>query len=176
MAIDSHRIYATGISNGAMFTYRLACDLPGVIAAIAPVAGALPAQLAENCPRALPVAVIALQGTADRLMPYGGGGVARRRGRVLPAEQSVGFWANVAGCAAEPVITAEPDRVADGTRVRREAYPGCRDGRDVVLYAIVGGGHTWPGGPPAGRSVGRVSRELDATRTIWDFFQRHPRP
>jgi polyhydroxybutyrate depolymerase len=173
--LDPRRIYATGISNGAMFTYRLACDLPGVLAAIAPVAGALPAELATKCSEAQPVAVIAFQGTADPLVPYAGGGVAQRRGRVLPAERSIAFWAEIAGCAPAPGIAAEPDRVTDGTRVRREAYPGCKEGRDVVLYAIEGGGHTWPGGPAAGRRVGRVSRDLDATRTIWDFFLGHPR-
>jgi len=44
-----------------------------------------------------------------------------------------------------------------------------------VLYTIEGGGHTWPSGPRSGRRVGRVSREIDATTAIWEFFQRHPR-
>jgi len=47
-------------------------------------------------------------------------------------------------------------------------------GRDVVLFTIEGGGHTWPGGPPVGRSVGRVTRDLDATRVMLDFFDHHP--
>jgi polyhydroxybutyrate depolymerase len=46
----------------------------------------------------------------------------------------------------------------------------------VALYTVDGGGHTWPGGPAVGRSVGRVSRELDATAAIWEFFARHRRP
>jgi len=177
LSVDPRRVYATGISNGAMFSYRLACDLPGVFAAIAPVAGAMPAALAAGCAHTAPVSVLALQGTADPLMPYGGGGVARRRGRVLSAKRSIEFWAAVSGCAAAPVTTAEPDRAPDdGTRARRTVYGGCRDGRAVELYTIEGGGHTWPGGPPAGRAVGRVSRELDATPLIWSFFARHARP
>jgi polyhydroxybutyrate depolymerase len=71
-------------------------------------------------------------------------------------------------------LAAQPDTVTDGTRVRRSTYSGCRDGRDVVLFTIEGGGHTWPGGPPVGRSVGRVTRDLDATRVMLDFFDRHP--
>jgi polyhydroxybutyrate depolymerase len=175
--IDPRRIYATGISNGAIFTYRLACDLPGVFAAVAPVAGAMPVDLVPTCGHAEPVSVLALQGTADPLMPYGGGGVARRRGRVLSAARSVAFWAAAAGCAAAPMTTPEPDvSPADGTRVQRAAYPGCRDGRSVELYTIEGGGHTWPGGPPVGGAVGRVSRDVDATTLIWTFFAQHPRP
>jgi polyhydroxybutyrate depolymerase len=174
LGIDPHRIYATGISNGAMFSYRLACDLPEVFAAIAPVAGALPEQLVPTCGHTQPVSVMAFQGTADRLVPYGGGG-AGRRGSVLGAERSIAFWAEIDGCAGQPSTTLEPDRVRDGTRVRRLEYAECRDGRSVVLYTIEGGGHTWPGGPGVRLVVGRVSREIDATRVIWEFFAAHGR-
>ena len=168
LAIDPKRVYATGISNGAMFVYRLACDLPGTFAAIAPVAGGFPAELAPACGHVAPVSVLAFQGTADPLMPYLGGGAGQRR--VLSAERSVGFWATLAGCTGTPVTTDEPDRAADGTRVRHTTYLGCREGRAVELYTIEGGGHTWPGGPTAGRRVGRVSREIDATAVIGGFF------
>ena len=174
LAIDPRRIYATGISNGAMFAYRLACDLPGVFAAVAPVAGAMPADLAPACSHTQPVSVLAFQGTADPLMPYAGGGGARRR--VLSAERSIAFWATASGCTAAPVTTDEPDQITDGTRVRRTVYGACREGRSVELYTIEGGGHTWPGGPPVGGSVGRVTREVDATPLIWAFFAQHPRP
>ena len=175
LGLDPRRIYATGISNGAMFSYRLVCDLPGVLAAIASVAGALPAQLAPVCGHALPVSVLAFQGTADPLVPYTGGGVVRRRGSVLGAERSIAFWAEIDGCAGQPSTVVEPDRVRDGTRVRRLEYAGCREGRAVVLYTIEGGGHTWPGGPGVGLVVGRVSREIDATQVIWEFFANHAR-
>jgi polyhydroxybutyrate depolymerase len=175
LGIDTQRVYATGISNGAMFSYRLACDLPGTLAAIAPVAGAMPAELAPGCGHTQAVSVIAFQGTADPLMPYAGGGVARRRGRVLSAERSIGFWGAVSGCSAPPTTRSAPDRVSDGTRVRVTTFGGCRDGRAVELYTIEGGGHTWPGGPDAARRVGKVSRELDGTEVIWAFFARHGR-
>jgi polyhydroxybutyrate depolymerase len=176
LTLDSTRVYAAGISNGAMFSYRLACELRGVFAAIAPVAGATPANLAESCGRTAPVSVLAIQGTADPLLPYAAGGVGGGRGSVLSAAGSIAFWARVAGCGAAPAVTDEPDRAHDGTRVRVTMYSGCRDGRAVELYTMEGGGHTWPGGPPVGRSVGRVSREIDATALIWAFFARHPRP
>lgn len=176
LGLDRSRIFATGISNGAMFSHRLACDLPGVLAAIAPVAGAVPGALVERCAAgATPVAVVAFQGTADRFVPYGGGGVAFGRGAVLSAGRSAGFWARVNGCDPDPVAGPPTDTVTDGTRVRQETYAGCRENRSVVLYTIEGGGHTWPGGPTAAGRVGRGSREIDATGAIWAFFQRHPR-
>ena len=176
LPLDSRRIFATGISNGAGMAFRLACDLPGTFAGIAPVAGGLPAELENRCAVAAPVSLLMFQGTLDRLMPYDGGDLSLRRGRVLPATTTASLFARVNGCSDQPVEGAEPDTVTDGTRVRRSSYPGCRDGRDVVLFTIEGGGHTWPGGPPVGRSVGRVTRDLDATRVMLDFFDRHSRP
>jgi polyhydroxybutyrate depolymerase len=172
LTIDPRRVYATGISNGAVFTYRLACDLPGVLAAVAPVAGGMPAALASACPRGPAPSVLAVQGTADPLMPYDGGGAGARR--VLSAKESILFWGSRAECEAE-VLGEEPtDTVRDGTRVQRAGMI-CSGGREVELLTIEGGGHTWPGGPAAGRRVGRVSRELDATAVIWEFFLRHPK-
>jgi len=173
VTVDSSRVYATGISNGAMLSYRLACDLPGVFAAIAPVAGALPVALAERCVPATPLSVAAVQGTADPILPYDGGGSPPAA--VLPAERSVAFWAEAAGCAPANPEAQVRDGVTDGTKVRRISYPSCPGNRAVVLYAVEGGGHTWPGGPAGSRRVGRVSRELDATSVIWNFFRNHPR-
>jgi polyhydroxybutyrate depolymerase len=173
LSLDPRRIYATGISNGAMFSYRLACELPGTFAAVAPVAGALPAELVPGCERTQPLSVVAFQGTADPLMPYRGGGSGTRR--VLSAEHSVAFWSTVDGCAGPQPAGETIDRATDGTRVRRTAYGGCREGRAVELYTIEGGGHTWPGGPPADARVGRVSREIDASELIWEFFAGHAR-
>src|SRR4051794_24206214 len=39
--VDARRVYATGMSNGAMMCYRLASELSERIAAIAPVAGTM---------------------------------------------------------------------------------------------------------------------------------------
>lgn len=173
--IDPARIYATGISNGAMFVHRLACELPGVLAAIAPVAGALPAAIAPGCMAAPPVSVLAIQGTEDQLIPYEGGGVAGTRGAVLSALESVAHWARRTSCGTLPVAGRRVDRVQDGTALVHHAYPGC-GGQAVELVEVRGGGHTWPGGPRVtARLMGRTTRELNGTRAIWDFFAAHPR-
>ena len=52
--IDPRRIYATGMSVGAMMCYRLAVDLSDRIAAIAPVAGTMPRDLPRPT-RSVPV-------------------------------------------------------------------------------------------------------------------------
>ena len=185
LGIDRARVYATGISNGATFLHRLGCELPGALAAIAPVAGGMPATVGERCAGtgpptsgaggAMVPSVLSMQGTADRFMPFDGGQASGGGRAVWSAAATVDFWARANGCGAPPVQEAVTDSVRDGTRVRRERYPGCRGDRAVELVTIEGGGHTWPGGPAAARRVGRASREIDATRAIWTFFQRHPR-
>ena len=70
-----------------------------------------------------------------------------------------------------------PDQAHDGTSMRREIYTGGKQGTEVVVYVIEGGGHTWPGGPqylPA-FLIGKASHNLVGTQTIWDFFKRHTR-
>ena len=51
--IDDDRIYATGFSNGGMFTYLLWAERPGVFAAFAPVAGRLRESARPTHPRPL---------------------------------------------------------------------------------------------------------------------------
>jgi polyhydroxybutyrate depolymerase len=44
----------------------------------------------------------------------------------------------------------------------------------VGLLAVIGGGHTWPGGIqylPASL-IGRSSRDFSASDAIWEFFAR----
>jgi len=181
LGLDPRRVYATGISNGATFAHRLACELPGTFAAIAPVAGAMPASVGARCgsdgaDSARAVSLLALQGTADRFMPYQGGRGAGGGGAVLSAVSTAAHWARNDGCALTPLSEPATDSVTDGTRVRWARYTGCRDGRAVALVTLEGGGHTWPGGPAAASRVGRASREIDATSAIWTFFRQHPGP
>ena len=86
--IDPHRIYATGISNGAIFSNFLAARLADRIAAIAPVAGGLAEPMRASFRPARPVSVLIMNGTEDPLVPYAGGAVSRTHGRVLGAEET----------------------------------------------------------------------------------------
>ena len=65
--------------------------------------------------------------------------------------------------------------VGDGTHIVRTCYGPGRDGSEVVLYLVEGGGHTWPGRPPLPLSLGKSTGNLDANDVIWDFFRRHER-
>jgi polyhydroxybutyrate depolymerase len=68
--IDMKRIYSTGLSNGGIMSYRLACEAADLIAAIGPVSGT---QNITPCKPSEPVSVIDFHGSADQHLPYNGG-------------------------------------------------------------------------------------------------------
>jgi len=177
--IDIKRVYVTGISNGAMMSFRLGCELSEKIAAIAPVSGAMPKDLV--CSPLRPVSVLVISNKEDPMVPWEGGEIRfgrQRFGEVLSVEESVRLWVHHNQCSSSPANLLEPDKdPQDGTRVRREEYGQGKEGTEVVLYAIEGGGHTWPGGQqylPAW-IIGKTSRDIDANEVIWNFFKRHAR-
>lgn len=181
--INPKKVYVTGISNGAIMSYRLACELSHKITAIAPVDGNIPVMLYPQCSPSQFVSVLAINNTDDPLVPFEGGeivGKFRRvkLGKVLSTDESIRFWVNQNRCSSIPVVTEEPDRdPKDGTRVTKKEYINNFEGTEVILYAIEGGGHTWPGGIqylPA-RIIGKTCRDFDANEVIWTFFMKHSR-
>jgi polyhydroxybutyrate depolymerase len=167
VAIDAARIYATGISNGGMMAYQVACTLSARFAAIAVVAGEM-TMPASDCRPARPVAVLVIHGSADRNLPIDGGPGARALAvhDVRSLASAIEFWRAHNGCAAAPVT--ERSGAVAWTR-----HPGCRDGGDVEVVVIDGGGHSWPGGDRLARFLDPPSAALDATAEIWRFFARH---
>jgi polyhydroxybutyrate depolymerase len=179
--INPKRVYVTGMSNGAIMSYRLACELSDKIAAIAPVDGNLSQDFFPMCSPSEPICVLAINNVKDPLVPWNGGDVTgpfgvKKLGKVLSVSQTIEYWVKHNGCALSPTITQEPHKdPTDGTRVRREEYSGGKGGTEVILYAIEGGGHTWPGGYqylPAS-IIGKTSKDINANEVIWNFFKRH---
>jgi polyhydroxybutyrate depolymerase len=123
------------------------------------------------------VSVIEFHGTDDRFVPYGGGEVLGKaeRGRVLSVPATAELWGKLDGCPTPPRrVDLPPRRADDGTRIRQATYGPCRSGSAVVLYTIVGGGHTWPGTTWV-PLLGPVSHQIDATDAMWEFFAQHPK-
>ncbi|HYI03190.1 alpha/beta hydrolase family esterase [Hyalangium sp.] len=163
VCVDTRRTYATGLSNGAFFSYRLACERAERFAAIAPVAGS------ENvlpCEPSRAVPVMHFHGTADPTIPYEGGTIPL--GRPYPsAPDTVAKWAERNGCKGPQ---QETFRQGDSTC---RTHTGCT--APATLCTVQSGGHTWPGGlMPA--EYGYTTKNLDATREMWRFFETHPRP
>jgi len=175
--IDASRIFAVGVSNGAVFAERLGCELSNRIHAIAAVSGTMAADLAVACHPSSSVSVLQIAGTADPIMPYGGGTVkqflgAGEGGTVLSAPATAELWSRLDGCAAPSPSQELPQRGRpDGTAIMRLAFGHCRRGAAVTLLTVKNGGHAWPGGAQTLPMIfGKTSTQLDTSQTIIDFF------
>lgn len=177
LCVDRRREYAAGFSNGAGLSAALVCGLRGRLAGVAPVAGL---NLARPCRNARPTTIVAFHGTADPIIPFGGGepfGGNQRRvpGWMRPLDgvfrlpavaPLAARWARTFGCGAAV-------RDVPATGVGHLTYPRCRNGARVELYTVTGGGHTWPGSIPIG--TGRTTHRVDATELILDTFSKAER-
>ncbi|MCU1378374.1 MAG: poly(3-hydroxybutyrate) depolymerase [Acidimicrobiales bacterium] len=187
LCVDTNRVYVTGLSNGAFMTSTIGCVYADRVAAIAPVAGI---RNPEGCKPSRPVPVLAIHGTADTFVGYDGGlgegaldlpapdGSGRTLRDIGAANQAKGpsipettaAWAKRDGCGSTP---KESKVSVDVDRFR---YP-CPAGREVALYRVNGGGHSWPGspfGPAIEKVVGKTTDTIEANRVVFDFFRRHP--
>lgn len=170
--VDPRRVYAAGMSNGGMMCYLLASKMSDRIAAIAPVAGT---SCVERIESTRPVPVMHFHGTADKILPYSGYGPELPKFlKFTSVDDTISAWAAHDGCPQKPRIFAEPNTVADETSVERREYRPGKNGSEVVLYVIEGGGHTWPGKPSPLGWLGKSTADISANDLIWDFFQKHP--
>ncbi len=164
--VDRNRVYAAGISLGSEFSAIVACTPGDHIAAVGLVAAEF---LLTPC--AGPIPVIAFHGTADPIVAYGPGAT----GAALPGVPVVGVLQNLAHWAALDRCRPGPRRRQLTSMVVRRTWSGCHDGSAVVLYSVLGGGHTWPGSPitlSAG-IFGATTNQIDATGLMLAFFDRH---
>jgi polyhydroxybutyrate depolymerase len=161
--IDQNRIYSTGMSNGGIMSYYLACNLSGKIAAIASVTGTMTPAMESGCNALHPTPAMQIHGTADPVVPYGGNGT------FIPIDSVVKFWRSFNNCSSTPVVTNVPNtNTSDGCTATRYDYLNGTAGSKVVFYKITGGGHTWPGAPV---DVGVTNHDFDASTEIWKFFR-----
>lgn len=167
-ALDPKRVFATGISNGGMMSYRVACELADRIAAIAPVSGALNV----DCRPTAPVSVIIFHGTADEHVLLEGG-VPRQHFGPARTDRSVAyatsFWVEKNGCQVSP-------RAQDNGTLRTAIYSECKNGTGVTVDIVDGGGHAWPGGERMAGFLDEPNHRVSATDLMWDFFVAHPKP
>ncbi|MEM9560978.1 MAG: prolyl oligopeptidase family serine peptidase [Actinomycetota bacterium] len=177
--VDPTRIYSTGLSNGGFFTALLVCERADRIAAAISVAGV---SHPDGCEPSRPVPFVAYHGTADDVVPFGGGTSTLQEdgstavGDDFFAQSMPDEFAEFAadfGCAAEPEVSDVGDEVI------RYDYVDCDEGVPLTFYEVVGGGHTWPNsplGPLLAGALGPTTTDVDATVDGWEFVSRFSLP
>ena len=167
--VDTQRVYSTGDVRRGCDDLRTACTDSDRFAAFAPVAVVLFPQ--NICTNVRPIAIMGFSGTADPIVPFGGGAVHCCGGAVLAApSDAMANWAMHNSCA--PDFTEAPV----GTDVRQRTWNGCLDDSAVIFNIVDGGGHTWPGSAIQVASLGKTTDQINASSAIWAFFQQHPLP
>lgn len=170
-AVDPLRIYATGMSNGAMMAYRLGCEMSDVFSVVAPVSGAMNVYTCVPTQRPSLVVFNALD---DKHVLYQGGvsetGLRRLFGQAPERDSSVAdamnFWMKQNLCRKFPQIERYDDYSISNYF--------CAEDREVRLFTLNKGGHSWPGGKKGYEGADEPYADLSATREMWKFFMRHP--
>lgn len=150
--IDLNRVYSCGYSNGAMFSYALACYSGNLIAAVGGVSGAM---LDLECTPAHPVPVINIHGTSDFVLPYDG------NSNFSSVESVINFWTTFNNTLSTPTEYSLMDK---GTMIDHFVYDQGNNNVSVEHYKINGGGHVWFDLDFDGRNTSEL---------IWDFVSKY---
>lgn len=163
-AIDSQRIYATGMSNGGFMSYRLACELSDKIAAIAPVAASM---TLSDCSESSGLPIIHFHSYLDSNIPYDGGygdGVSSHYNP--PLDSVLNSWASIDGCETYQ------DTLANSAEFTHVKWAQCDCSFSIEYYITQDGGHSWPGGNQS--IIGDPTSEfINANDLMWDFFEQY---
>ncbi|HET8936676.1 MAG TPA: PHB depolymerase family esterase [Polyangiales bacterium] len=151
--IDAHRVYATGISNGAGLAHRLACEAADVFAAIAAASADL---VTDPCKPARPISEISVRGLSDTLVAYEGGNTGSTGWYSPGAKGTLDLWKSIDGCMGSPTETLE----------YCETYTQCSAGVEVTLCSLPGTGHI----------LYQNSLNFSVSDNAWEMFKRQTLP
>jgi polyhydroxybutyrate depolymerase len=155
--VDAKRVYVTGMSNGAMMTYRLMCERPNLFAAAIPVSGTLEI---PSCEKGSSVALLHIHGSADDNVPLKGGvghGLSRVNFRSIP--DTMKLVTDTRHCK---------DQIRHLPNGDSETNYACTSGAPVRLRILSGGKHEWPTGSGRGG--------FNAAEEAWNFAKNFSKP
>jgi poly(3-hydroxybutyrate) depolymerase len=163
------RVYLTGMNEGGMMAFRVACARSQNVAAVGVVGAAIPRAMNKGCTLTRPVPLLMINGERDPVVPYTGG-----RSRVglstLAVEDSAKLWAKMDNCL-RPVHSNQAPAVAGAKSVHVTAWRTCAQSSAVQLDSLPGSGGAWPGSSAYQPEIrfGKASQSLNAGETIWLF-------
>ncbi len=167
--VNPKRIYAIGMSNGGMFSYRLACDLTDKFKAIASVAGT---DNYDNCNPKNPISIMHIHAKDDGHVLFNGGAGAEsfkdptKVTEFTSVPETISRWVDRDNC------NKNPERVMEKEGAYCDLYSRCDGDVQVKLCVTENGGHSWAGGQEKPRDMADTpSTAISAVDEIWDFFR-----
>ncbi|MDF2500783.1 MAG: phospholipase [Anaerosporomusa subterranea] len=173
--IDNQLVFITGMSNGGMFSQRVARELSGKVAGFASVVAPAPETRTPGATPSRPVPAMFILGANDPVIQWTGGDLNWGKstiGRGLPIPFMINYWVNNNKAIKEIRISNE-NSINYNVLVRHEVYNPSLGGAPVEVYIVNNNGHQWPGGTKSlPESVaGKTNSEFNATKAIWNFFE-----
>ena len=171
--VDRNRVYATGHSNGAIMSYRLACELSDKIAGIAVQAGTL---FVEKCTPTRPVSVLEIHGDADENVPINGG-----QGKGFSKADFPSPLVGVKKLAAHDRCPPDARGTQDPANadVTTQIWQPCDAGTAVEFITVHSANHAWMGHAGASKAskalVGDPYLGYDSSLAVWTFLASHSR-
>ncbi|MFL2511175.1 MAG: PKD domain-containing protein [Candidatus Neomarinimicrobiota bacterium] len=150
--IDSSRVFLTGYSNGADFSYSMACFQSSLITAIAPVSGLMPMYDPSECSPSHATSVLIVNGTNDGSRPYNG-----IEGYMMSVDSTISYWAGYNNADSTPEVITEGN-------IERYLYANGDNDTEAILLKVVNGGHDWFDMTLSGLSFEQI---------IWQFFSNN---
>jgi polyhydroxybutyrate depolymerase len=176
------KAYVTGFSNGSMMTYRLICDVPQLIEAAVPYAGAV---AMDKCQSGYKIPIMHINGDKDVFTMTG------------KSSSETPEYLNAINAVVTPYTALDQIATRNGCTLTRkpttgllamdascEAYTACPSTAPVTICLIPNLGHAWPGsGQEVVDGTAKNTKfsikmapyrpELDSTGPIVNFFLKH---
>lgn len=163
--IDKKRVYVTGMSNGAMMSYRLACEIPEKITAMAAVSG--PLMTIQSCNPSRAVPIVHIHSALDSKVPLGGG-VGIFNYSFSSVDSTLSVWTSVNRCQNRSPVIIDKELYT--------IYQWNTCDQPIESYITKDGGHAWPGGKKSRAGADNPSAAFHATDLIWSFFKANQLP
>ena len=154
--IDTNRIYASGFSNGADFSFSLGCYLNSKFAAIASVSGLMAQESETYCNPISSTGIMIVHGTSDTERPYSG-----INSWYLSIDSAINYWVNYNNLDSTINLNYVDD---NNYQIENYNYLNSNNKVMIKLLKIINGGHYW-------FDLEYQNQNLD--QTIWIFFTQH---
>lgn len=161
--LEENSIFAIGMSNGAMISYRLACEAPEIFKKIMAVAGT---DNTINCIPKMPVSILHIHAKDDdHVLFLGGHGKAFSDKRIEKVTEFTSVASTIEKWSKYNKCSGKKTRVLDTKDAYCDFYDDCNDSTKIKLCVTSTGGHSWPG---SGKN--KSSNAISANTLMWQFF------
>ena len=162
--VNSGRVYVTGMSNGGMLAYRLACEMPEKIAAMATISCTMVVD--RPCAPSRSVPILHIHSKLDEKVPDEGG-IGFGGYYYPPVDSVLNVWSAIDRCTSPAQV------VIDSALYKHTTWSACDPGVTIQYYLTEDGGHSWPGGLKPQPRADEPSKAVNATDVMWEFFGQH---